>query len=152
ASAALQSFRDKKRLHGAEQQGQVSGVSGDLLAPEFAFFLQLRQWLIHNGEQLQNDRRCDVRHDAEGKNRHAANVAAGKDVHKTQQRAAVLLDELLKQHRVDARDRNVPANPVNRQQPQRKQNSFAQVGDAEDVGQLLEHYCNTSNLPPALVI
>ena len=44
------------------------------------------------------------------------------------------------------------AQPVHRQHAQREQNALTQVGNAKDVGQLLEHYCKTSNLPPALVI
>src|SRR5580704_15068404 len=46
----------------------------------------------------------------------------------------------------------MPAEPVDREHGQRKQNPLAQVGDTEDVRQLLKHYCKTSTLPPALVI
>src|SRR5580704_10286855 len=46
----------------------------------------------------------------------------------------------------------MPAEPVDRKHGQRKQNPLAQVRDAEDVSQLLKHYCKTSTLPPALVI
>src|ERR1700680_753337 len=46
----------------------------------------------------------------------------------------------------------MPAEPVDREHGQRKQNPLAQVGDTEDVRQLLKHYCKTSILPPALVI
>src|SRR5438128_10252170 len=44
------------------------------------------------------------------------------------------------------------AQPIYRQHGQREQDALAQIGDAKDVGQFLEHYCNTSNLPPAFVI
>src|SRR5216684_8352960 len=52
------------------------------------------------------------------------------------------------------------AQPVDGEHSQREQNPLAQVRDAEDVRQLppdwkyalIEHYCKTSNLPPALVI
>src|ERR1700719_5347453 len=46
----------------------------------------------------------------------------------------------------------MPAQPVDREHGQRKQNPLAQVRDAEDIRQLLKHYCKTSILPPALVI
>src|SRR6266567_2943780 len=44
------------------------------------------------------------------------------------------------------------ADPIDRQQSEGEQNSLAQVGNAKYVGELIEHYCKTSNLPPALVI
>src|ERR1700690_3488104 len=55
----------------------------------------------------------------------------------------------------------MPAQSVNREHRQRKQDPLAQVRDAEDVRQLppdwkysalSSHYCKTSTLPPALVI
>src|SRR4029077_7206230 len=66
--------------------------------------------------------------------------------------APVLFEELRKFVGVDARGRNVAAQPVHRQHGQRGQNALTQIGDAKYVGQFLEHYCKTSNLPPALVI
>src|SRR5258705_2858743 len=44
------------------------------------------------------------------------------------------------------------AQAVYGQQPQRKQNALAQVRNAKDVCQFLQHDYRTSNLPPALVI
>ncbi len=35
---------------------------------------------------------------------------------------------------------------------QGEHNTPAQVRNAKDIGQFLQHYCKTSNLPPALVI
>src|ERR1700686_1284212 len=51
-----------------------------------------------------------------------------------------------------SRSGQVPAQSVYEQQSQSKQDAPAQVWNAEDVSQLVEHYCKTSNLPPALVI
>src|SRR5208337_4434514 len=53
---------------------------------------------------------------------------------------------------IDPRSRDVAANAIHRQQAEREQHALAKVRNAEDVRQLLEHYCKTSNLPPALVI
>ena len=72
--------RDGEGLHDAEQDGDVAGPLGDLAAAEFAFLLQLGQRLIDDGEQLEDDRRRDVRHDAEGEDGELAQVAAGEEV------------------------------------------------------------------------
>src|SRR5262249_20358253 len=54
--------------------------------------------------------------------------------------------------RIDTRRWKVTAEPIDKQQPQRKQDSLTQIRNAKDVRQLLQHYCKTSTLPPALVI
>ena len=83
-----------ERLHRAQNHGQIARPLGDLLPAHLAFLLQLRQWLIDHGEQLQNDGGRDVRHDAERKNRQAAQVAAAEQVDETEHGAAVLLEKL----------------------------------------------------------
>ena len=93
----LQTYCDKHRLQRAEQQCQIAGVHRDLLAAKLALFLKPCQGLIEHGQQLQNDRRSDVRHDAEGEDGHPAKLSAGKQVHKAQQRTAILFNELLKE-------------------------------------------------------
>src|SRR5260370_9308613 len=45
-----------------------------------------------------------------------------------------------------------PADAIHRQQSEREQHALAKIGNPEDIRQLREHYCKTSNLPPALVI
>ena len=63
----LQSDSDTERLQGTEDYGEIARPLRDLLAPQFAFLLQLRKWLIDNREQLQDDRGGDVGHDAQSK-------------------------------------------------------------------------------------
>src|ERR1019366_5635671 len=133
-------------------QREVTRPLGDLLAAHFAFFLQLGQRLIHHRQQLQNDRRHNVRHDAQCENRQPPQVAAAEQVYKAQHRAPVLLEELRQSVAVDPRRRDVAADAIHRQQAEREQHALAQVGNQEDIRQLFEHYCKTSNLPPALVI
>src|SRR5439155_16222297 len=94
----------------------------------------------------------DVGHDAQCENRQALKLPAGEQIYESKKRPAALLEELRQLVRVHARGRNVSAQPVHRQQGQRKQDAFTQVRNSEDVRQLLKHYCKTSNLPPALVI
>ena len=67
-SDVLQRHGDAEGLHQRQDDGQVAGPLRDLAAAEFAFFLQLFERRNHHREQLQNDGRRDVRHDAQGEN------------------------------------------------------------------------------------
>ena len=95
AAAFCSADGNAERLHRAQNHGQITRPLGDLLAAQFAFLLQLGQRLIDHGQQLQNDRRRDVRHDAQGENRQPAQVAAAEQIDKAQHGALVLLEELL---------------------------------------------------------
>jgi hypothetical protein len=64
-TCSAQSLRDAERLDDGEGDGQVAGPLGDLAAAQFAFLLQLLERGNHHREQLQNDGRRDVRHDAQ---------------------------------------------------------------------------------------
>jgi hypothetical protein len=55
------------------------------LRPSSPSFLQLRQRLVDDSQQLQNDGRGDVGHDAQGKNRQAAQLAAGEQVDESEE-------------------------------------------------------------------
>src|SRR5271156_912253 len=143
---------DAERLHCAENHRYVSSPLGNFLPSQLAFFLQFGQRLIHDGQKLQDDRRRDVRHDAQSENGQASQVAAGEQINETEQRTPILIEEVFQFEEVHTWGRKMAAQPVNRQHGQRKQNPLAQVGDTEDVRQLLKHYCKTSTLPPALVI
>src|SRR5271155_1479114 len=156
-----QSNRNAKRLHRAENDGDVASPLRNLLASQLAFFLQLSQRFIHHGQQLQNDRCRDVRHDAQSEERETAQIAAGKQIDEPQQRSRVLIEILFQLEKVHTRCGQVSAQPVNREHRQCKQNPLAQVRNAEDVrhlppdwkySTLSSHYCKTSTLPPALVI
>src|SRR5262249_6204211 len=80
---ALQLPGNAARLHGAQNHRQIAGPLGNLLAAEFAFLLQFGERLIHHSEQLEDDRRRDVRHDPERENGQAAQVAAAEQIDKT---------------------------------------------------------------------
>ena len=70
--------------------GHVARPLRDLAAAELAFLLQLGQRLIDDGEQLEDDRRRDVRHDAEREDRQLAQVAAGEEIDQAEGGAGVL--------------------------------------------------------------
>ena len=157
---------------------QIARVLRDFAAPEFAFFLQLLEVREHYGHQLQDDRRGDVRHDAQRENRQPAQVAAAEQVENAQERARSLLENGFQHAPVDARRGNVRTDAIHRQQRQRKQHPVPQIWDAEEVLECFEEsihaltllllracasnlsrnrrvqklYATTSNVPPALVI
>ena len=137
--ASLQLPGNAKRLDRAEQHRQIARPLGNFLAPQFSLFLQLGQRLIDHSQQLQNDGRSNVGHDAQGENGQAAELAAGKKIDETQQAALVLLEELLQLVRIHSRGGNVSTEAVDRQQPKREQNALAQVGNTKDVRQFLQH-------------
>ncbi len=111
-----QAESDAQRLHRAENHGQIPRPLGDLLAAEFAFFLQFGERLIDHRQQLQNDGRCDVRHDSEGEDGEAAELASGEKIHETEESAAVLIEELLQLVGIHSGSRNVTAQAVNGEQ------------------------------------
>ena len=70
----LEEDRDAERLHDAQQDRAVARVLRDLAAAQLAFLRQLLEVRPDHRQQLQDDRRADVRHDAERENRHLRQV------------------------------------------------------------------------------
>src|SRR4029453_2123536 len=104
-------------------------------------------------QQLQDDRRADVRHAPEREDRHLRQVLSGEHVVEAEHRVARLLGQDRQRLRVHARRRDVAADAVDAEQRQRKQNPVTQVGDGEQVFEriLLHDYAppSTSAAPPA---
>ena len=149
-AASLQLPGDAERLDRSQDHGQIASPLGNLLTAEFAFFLQLGERLVDHGQQLQDDRRRDVGHDAQSKNRQTAELPAGEQVHEAQQTAFVLLEKLLQLVRIHTRRGNVSAQAVHRQQPKRKQNALAQVRNTKNVRQFFQHRLQNLELAAGL--
>src|SRR6266705_3557748 len=133
ASRRLQSLSDRERLDDAQDDGQVARILRDLAPAELAFLLQTLEIRKNHGHQLQDDRGGDVRHDAEGKNRQLAKVAAAEQIEDAENRTRRLLKHLLQYSRVDSRRGNVRADAIDPQKGQREQHTVPQVFDAEHV-------------------
>ena len=71
-------MRHEGRLQTGQPHGEVARPLIDFRAAHLAFFLQFLQLRRDDRHQLQDDRRSNVRRDAEGKNRDQTKVAAGK--------------------------------------------------------------------------
>ena len=83
----LQRSGDGQRLNDTEDDGQITRVLRDLAASEFALFLQALEVRKNHLHQLQDNGCRDVRHDAQRKNRHLAEIAAAEKVEDAQNRA-----------------------------------------------------------------
>ena len=128
----------------AQDHGDVAGPLGDLAPPQLAFLLQLGQRLVHHGQQLEDDGGGDVGHDAQGEDGQTAKVSAAEQVDQAERAARLLIEELGQQLEVDPGGRYLRAQTIDGQDAQREQDPLAQVGDAEDIGDLLKHKVDAS--------
>jgi len=75
-------------LQDGQTQGQVAGVLRDLRLAGLALLAELLEAGDHDSEQLQDDRRGDVRHDAEREDRQVQQRPAGEQVQQVEYAAA----------------------------------------------------------------
>src|SRR5205085_4328922 len=78
AAAAHDGGDVREALDDADADGGVAGVLVDLLAAALALLLELLQRRVDRGEQLEDDGRRDVRHDAPAEDGALAEGAAGE--------------------------------------------------------------------------
>ena len=130
---ALEPDGNTHRLDDAQQDRSVARVLRDLAPAELAFLRDALEVRPHHRQQLQDDRRADVRHDAEREDRHPRQVVAGEHVVEPEHRAARLLDQL--------RERRVLMPGVGMWPPmryttsiaEREQHALPKLGDGEQV-------------------
>jgi hypothetical protein len=150
----LQKNADAKGLDDADEQGPVTGVLGNLLPPELAFLGQPFQIRPDNLEKLQDDRGADVRHDAQGENRHPGHVPPGEQVDESEDRSLLSLPEFSQGSGTDPGVGNLGSDPVNGQQKQGENHPFPEIGNAEDVADTVDHFASPMRMacPPAFSI
>ena len=129
---------DGHGLEDGQAYGEVAGVLGNFAAAQLAFLLQTLQVRKHHGHQLQNNRRGDVGHDAQRENRQPAEISAAEQIQNAQHGPAPLLEELLQQLGVDPRRGNKRAQPVDGQEPERKQQPAAKIRYPENIRNRVE--------------
>src|SRR5207249_8767440 len=106
-------------------------------------------------QELQDDRRADIRHDAEREDRDLRQIVPGEHVVQAEHAVlAELLRELVERADVDPRHDDVAADTIDEQQREREQNPVPQLGDGEDVLQAVvdchgNPYAINSAFPPA---
>ena len=77
---ALQEEGDARALDDRDQHRAVARVLGDLAASQLAFLRQLLEVRPHHRQELQDDRRGDVGHDAQREHRDLLQAAAREGV------------------------------------------------------------------------
>ena len=147
---ALEEDRDAERLHDAQQDRAVARVLRDLAAAELAFLRQPLEVRPDDRQQLQDDRRADVRHDAEREDRHLRQVAAREHVVEAEHRVLRLRAPSSASAAVfDAGRRDVAARRgTPPSSAEREQHAVAQLRDGEDVLQAVVHTSYASRLQP----
>ena len=90
---ALEHDGERHRLHDRQHDGAVAGVLRDLAAAELAFLRQPLQVRPDHRQELQDDRRADVGHDAQREDRRLRQVPAREHVVQAEHRVLGLLGE-----------------------------------------------------------
>src|SRR5918994_2056360 len=104
-----------------------------------SIILQLLPVVWPSLEKLKDDRRADVGHDAQRKDRHPRQVASREQVVEPEHRVARLLREHGQRLGVHAGRRDMVPNPIHGEQREREQHAIAQLGDLEDVPEAFDH-------------
>ena len=78
--SACRESDDAGRLQECQSDGQVARVLRHLGLAGLAFLTQLLELRDHHGQQLHDDARRDVRHDADREDRHLQQSATGEQV------------------------------------------------------------------------
>ena len=125
-AGALQSDGDAIGLEHGENHREIAGILIQRLAAGLAFLLQGFELRRHGGQQLDDDRCRDIRHDVQRKDRHAVDAAAGEHVEHAEDTAGLRLEHLLPDRGIDAGQRDIGAEPVNKQRPQCKPDALLQ--------------------------
>src|SRR6266545_1939075 len=125
---------EARRLQNRQPERQVAGVLRDLRLPGLPFLLQLLQSWNHHHQQLQDDARSDVRHDAEREHRQLQQRTTREQVQQREDRGRAVLVGL--PHRLDAllyvavrhaRAWQCRTEPVHADDEEREEQLFAQV-------------------------
>ncbi len=139
ALEALQEDGDAEGLDEADADRPVAGVLGDLLPPELALLGQPLEVGPDDRQQLEDDRGADVGHDAQGEDRHPRHVPAREQVDEAEDGALLLRPEFRQGRGADARVGDLAADPVDGQEEQGEDDPLAELRDAEDVADAVEH-------------
>src|SRR5262249_14143038 len=143
---------DTRRLHRAKHHGEVTGVRRDFAASKFPFFGKFFQIRPNNGQQLQNDRCRNVRHDAERKDSQSPEISTGEEIKESEKRSRRLTEEVRKCHRVDAWCRDMCAYAIDTKKGKHEEDALPQIRYVKNILYGFNHKLMTSTVPPAFVI
>ncbi len=125
---------ERRRLQERERDREVARVLGEAGLACLALLVQRLEVRDDDAQQLHDDRRRDVRHDAEREDRQLQQRAAREEVDEREQALGplVLPDARLHVHEVDERRRHVRTETVEHDDGQGEGDLPAQIGCAED--------------------
>ena len=132
----LERDRDAGRLEKREKYRPVARVLRDLALARLAFFLELLQLRGNRGHELHDDRGRDIGHDAEREDGEARKRPAREHVEQAENPALLRLKQLGELDRIDARHRNVRADPENDQRQKQKRQALLQVAEPPGLAEL----------------
>ena len=133
----LQGIGSAERLHQGKAHRAVARVLGHLATPGLALLAQLIHLRNHDAGHLHDDGRRDIGHHAEGKDAQPLQCAPGEHVEHRQDRAGLFLEELVQRPRIDARNGNEGANPVDDQGADQEQQALTKVSEARCLAKCL---------------
>ena len=137
-SAARQRNR-RRRLEDTQEDRQVARVLGELGLPGLPLLVQVVKSWDDDPQQLNDDRRRDVGHDAQREDRQLQQSTTREQVHEVKQRGLGLLRHTaLHGLRVDAGRRNERPEPEHGHDEQGKEQLPTQVGGTERLGKCTE--------------
>ncbi len=125
----LQPRRNSGTLDYRQDNRTVTCIFSDFLAALLAFLGQLLDRLKDHCQQLQDNRGTDIGHDAQCKNGHLLQGAAGKSTDQANQSPFSPFKKLGQHLGINPGCRYVTPNPIDRKHAQGKQNSTAQFRD-----------------------
>jgi hypothetical protein len=126
-TGALEADGDAVRLERRQDHGQVARVLVQGLAAGLAFLLQRLELGRDGGQKLDDDRCRDVRHDVQRKNRHAVDAAAGEHIEHAEDAARLGAEHLFPDVGIDAGQRDVGAESINKQRTQGEPDALLQL-------------------------
>ena len=132
---ALEEDGDAQRLDDRQHAGQVAGVLRDLAAAQLPLTRQPLEVRPDDRQQLQDDRRADVGHDAQREDRHLRQVPAGEHVVEAEHRVLLRVGERRQRGLVHAGCRDVVPDAIHAEHRQREEHAVPQV---DDLPQILE--------------
>ena len=136
---ALERDRHQETLEERESDGCIARPLRDALLSFAALLLESLQGRNHDRQQLKDDRRTDVGHDAQRKNRERFHRTARKDVQKTEHRSRHIAEELTDDVAVDSRRHDDTAHSVDSEHGSRKEDPLPKFLDTRDVLERCDH-------------
>ena len=140
----LQADGDTVGLEDGQEHGEVARVLVDNLAAGLALLLQRLQRRDDGGQQLDDDGGGDVGHDVQGEDRHALHRAAREHVEEFKHALLVAREVRLERGGIDARQRDVGAEPIDEKRSQREPDAFLELvrlGEGAPVHICRELFC-----------